>query len=179
MRSLAAPALLGVISIALLSQPASADQLDAAASQRVRVHGTVDGACGMGNGGSADFGELGSGGQQANFKVSLRCNVPFVLKFSAERGALTNRDFPHGQGPYAGSLPYTLDIAIPARRPAPVMLTGMLRSADLLGSQSISSAGAIADQGMDVRVTLGRVDSSAGLLAGNYGETITVTLSPI
>ena len=53
-----------------------------------------------------------------------------------------------------------------------------LRSADLAGAgQTFSSNGGIATEGMNATVTLGNRGTAAGLLGGDYVETIIVTLS--
>ena len=162
-----------------LASPALAADLEASSSQRLQIHGDVAQHCAISSPGNVDFGNLGGGGEQADLQFGLDCNVPFVMNVQAQYGALTNLEYPKGQGPYAGSLPYVLDFSIPARTPAASVITASLNSHDLIGGKSISSAGAIATEGMQVHVTLGHAEGEAGLLAGNYGETITITMSSI
>lgn len=157
----------------------AAAEIDASTVQRIRVHGDISQHCAINSPGPVEFGELGREGVQADLKFGLDCNMPFVMRVDAERGALTNVEFPKGQGPYSGTLPYVLAFAIPTRAPTARVLTRTFSGADLVGGRSISSQGAIATEGMDVRVTLGRASGEAGLIAGDYGETITITLSSI
>lgn len=164
-------------SFLMLTSPALATELDASSSQRLLVHGDVTQHCSISSPGNVDFGNLDRDGLQANLAMGLDCNVPFVMNVSAQYGALTNIQFPNGQGPYAGSVPYALDLSIPARTPAATVITDSFNSRDLIGGKSISSQGAIATEGMTVHVALGHAGGEAGLLAGDYGETITITLS--
>lgn len=170
-----------VIGTALLafSGHASAAELDPSSTQRIQIHGDITQHCAISSPDDVDFGNLEREGLHADLKFGLDCNLPFTMQVQAERGALTNLEFPRGQGPYSGSLPYTLDFAIPARSPAASVIKQTFNSRDLVGGKSISSNGAIATEGMDVRVTLGHAGGNAGLLAGDYGETITITLSSI
>ena len=163
----------------MTANAAQATEMDPRAAQQVRVHGDIAQHCAISSPGDVDFGNLEQPGLQADLKFGLDCNVPFIMQVEAERGALTNLEFPKGQGPYAGSLPYVLDFSIPARSPSATVIRRSIQGRDLLGGAAISSLGAIATEGMDVRVTLGRADGTAGLLAGNYGETITITLSSL
>lgn len=167
------------LGVGLVPAPAGASDIEADTTQRIHVHGDIMPHCAISSPGNVDFGDLEREGLGADLKFGLDCNVPFLMNVRAEHGALTNLEFPRGQGPYSGSLPYTLDFAIPGRRPSPTMIRETLNSRDLLGGKSISSNGAIATEGMDVRVTLGHAAGEAGLMAGSYGETITITLSSI
>jgi hypothetical protein len=157
--------------------PAAATELGAGSSQRLQIHGDVTQHCAIGSPGNVDFGNLDRDGLQADLAVGLDCNVPFVMNVEAQYGALTNIQYPNGQGPYAGSLPYSLDLSIPARTPEARVITDTFNSRDLIGGKSISSQGAIATDGMTVHVALGHAGGEAGLVAGDYGETITITLS--
>ena len=158
---------------------AHATELDAGESQRIRVHGDIAEHCAISSPHDVDFGDLERAATTTDLKFGLDCNVPFVMRIEAQRGALTNLAYPQGQGPYAGSLPYVLDFAIPARSPALSMIRQSFTGHDLVAGKSISTHGAIATAGMNVQVVLGRVEGEAGLLAGNYGETITITLAAI
>jgi spore coat protein U-like protein len=170
---------LGALALLIACAPAAASELDPAASQRIQIHGNVTQHCGIGSPGNVDFGNLERDGLQADLAFALDCNVPFVMNVEAQNGALTNLQYPSGQGPYAGSLPYVLDFSIPARSPSATVIRQTFNSHDLIGGKSISSQGAIATDGMQVHVTLGHAVGEAGLLAGNYGETITITMSSI
>ena len=101
------------------------------------------------------------------------------MQVQAQHGALTNQEYPQGQGPYAGSLPYALTFAIPTRMPNAAIVRRTFNGLDLIGGQMISSQGGIATEGMSVNVALGKSNSEAGLLAGEYGDTITLTISVI
>ncbi len=164
----------------LSGAPALAAELDHVSSLNLEVHGTVTERCGIGSPGDVNLGDLNYAGRQAEFKFGLECNVPFVMTVSAEHGSLTNREFPAGQGPYAGKLPYQIDLSIPVRKPGSSIVRRSFKSADLAGGgQSFSSSGGIATEGMEARVTIGAALGEAGLLAGDYSETISVTLSMI
>ena len=158
---------------------AQAADLPQAASQQIRVHGYIDQHCAISAPNEVDFGELQGAAKQADLKFGLDCNVPFVMQVQAQHGALTNQEYPQGQGPYAGSLPYALTFAIPTRRPGAAIVRRTFNSRDLIGGQMISSQGGIATEGMSVNVALGNSNSEAGLLAGEYGDTITLTISVI
>ena len=166
------------LSLSVLASPVSAAELEAAPSQRIQIHGDVTQHCAISSPGNVDFGNLEQDGLQADLTFGLDCNVPFVMNVEAQYGALTNIQYPSGQGPYAGSLPYVLDFSIPARTPSATIISDTFNSRDLIAGKSISSEGAIATDGMKVHVTLGHAVGEAGLLAGDYGETITITMSP-
>ena len=152
---------------------------DYASTQKIEVHGTVTEHCAIGSPGDVQLGELDQAGRQTELKFGLDCNVPFTMTVSAEHGSLTNRQYPKGQGPYAGSLPYRLDLSIPVRKPASSIVRRSFASRDLVGGRSFSSGGGIATQGMEATVTLGHPGGDAGLLGGDYSETIDVTISMI
>ena len=164
---------------ALCATSAQAADLPESSTQRIRVHGDVTQHCEISSPRDVDFGNLEGATKQMELKFGLDCNVPFVMQVQAQNGALTNLEYPRGQGPYAGSLPYSLSFAIPTRMPGAAIVRRSFNSGDLVGGQSISSQGGIATQGMDVSVALGKTNSEAGLIAGEYGETITLTLSVI
>lgn len=163
----------------MLPSAAFASELEANSTQRLQIHGDVTQHCGISSPGNVDFGNLERDGLQADLAFGLDCNVPFVMNVQAQYGALTNIQYPSGQGPYSGSLPYMLDLSIPGRTPAAIVINKSFNSRDLIGGESFSSNGAIATEGMQVHVTLGHAGGEAGLLAGNYGETITFTMSSI
>jgi hypothetical protein len=167
------------VSLLIAASPACASELEASASQRLQVHGDIAQHCSISSPGNVEFGNLERDGLQADLSFGLDCNVPFVMNVEAQYGALTNLEYPKGQGPYSGSVPYVLDFSIPARAPSAKLITDSFNSRDLVGGKSISSEGAIATDGMKIHVTLGHAGGEAGLLAGKYGETITITMSSI
>jgi spore coat protein U-like protein len=132
----------------------------------------------MGNPGGVNFGNLERPNLTADVEVSFYCNVPFTISLKAEHGALTNEREPNGEGPYAGSLPYTLGLTVPVNLPGSSLLQGNFGSGALAGGQSLSSGGGIALNGFDLHVALGAPASDAGLVAGHYSETIVITVAP-
>lgn len=142
------------------------------------VHGTIGQHCAMGGVGGMNFGDLTRPDLQASAAIQFSCNVPFQVKVQAANGGLTNQTFPNGQGPYSGSLPYTIGFAVPVRKPAEWMVSADFNSRDLRAGRTFNSAGGIATQGMMLNVALGRPSGEAGLLAGDYSETIVITVTP-
>ncbi|WP_253190368.1 hypothetical protein [Sphingomonas sp. LM7] len=161
-----------------LATPAAAQEISNAKSVDISVQGSIAQRCQMGAIPTADFGDLTRPGKVAAAKVALDCNVPFTMLIKAQNGALVHSDMPHGQGPYAGTVPYSLDIELPVRRPATEMISKVFEGRALLGGQAISSAGGIAMDGLLLKLSLGSVSSEAGLLAGQYGEVIEITIAP-
>ena len=169
----------GFGAVAFAASAIRAADLPQAASQQLRVHGDIAQHCSISAPSDVDFGNLEGAATQADLKFGLDCNVPFVMQVRAQNGALTNQEYPRGQGPYAGSLPYALTFAIPTRKPATATVRKTFNSRDLIAGQQISTQGGIATEGMSVNVALGKTNSDAGLLAGEYGDTITLTISVI
>jgi hypothetical protein len=132
----------------------------------------------MGNPGGVDFGDLNRPNLTADIDVSLYCNVPFTIEIEAQNGALTNTLYPGGQGPFAGSLPYRLGLSVPVRLPTTSVVQDDFDSVALVAGKSLSSGGGIALDGMQLHVALGAPASDAGLLSGNYSETIVITVAP-
>lgn len=159
--------------------PAGAETIDDLKSLTLNVHGEISQHCAMASIANMDFGDLTQPNLRASTRVGFNCNVPFNLKIEAANGALANTEYPHGQGPYAGSVPYTIDVAIPVRKPRPAEIDGSFTSRDLMAGRTISSAGGIALQDMGFTVALLPPASSVGLLAGHYSETIVITVAPI
>jgi hypothetical protein len=158
--------------------PAAAQEISNVKSLDIAVQGSIAQRCQMGTIPTADFGDLTRPGGFAAAKVALDCNVPFTMLIKAQNGALVHSELPHGQGPYAGSVPYSLDIEMPVRRPTAELISKVFEGRSLLGGQAISSAGGIAMDGLLLRLSLGSVSSEAGLLAGQYGEVIEITIAP-
>jgi hypothetical protein len=124
------------------------------------------------------FGDLTRPDLQASAAVQFSCNVPFRVKVQAAHGGLTNTAYPRGQGPFAGSLPYTIGFSIPVFKPSEWLVDRTFNSRDLTGGRTFDSAGGIATRGMTLSVALGRPSGDAGLLAGDYSETIVITVTP-
>lgn len=180
---------LGVCSVAIaacaVSTAAVAESAPSADTSRLGVFdnrldvalvGRINARCELGGGGDIDFGEL-TGGEVATAQMALECNVPFDISLTSARGGLAHMTMPRGQGPFAGTLPYDVRVRVPTLRPEPGVLEGRFRSDDLISRQSLSSGNAIAAGGarLEIRTAM---PSGAGLLAGSYTETLTVTLSP-
>lgn len=162
----------------VIAMPASADEIVAAKSLEINVHGHVAQNCAMGQIGDMAFGDLTRPGLSAAARVQFRCNVPFDMKIQAAHGGLANVQFPQGQGPYAGTLPFTMDVAIPVRKPFASLVERSFSSRELMSGATLSSGGGIATDGLSLSVSLGPPPREAGLLAGQYSETIVVTVTP-
>lgn len=172
-------ALIGTTAM-IAAQPASAEVLGNAKTIDLNVHGSISQHCAMGSIGDMDFGDITRPNLSASTRVAFDCNVPFTLKVEAANGALTNAEHPTGQGGYAGMLPYTIDLSIPVRKPQAAELKRSFASRDLVAGRTLSSDGGIALDGMALTVALGRPGGeSAGLLAGDYGDAIVITVTPI
>ncbi|MDT8759266.1 hypothetical protein MZO42_11210 [Sphingomonas psychrotolerans] len=175
---LAGAAVGAALFLGVAASPAAAQEISNVKSMDIAVQGSIAQRCQMGAIPTADFGELSRAGRFAAAKVALDCNVPFTMLIKAQNGALVHSEMPHGQGPYAGSVPYSLDVELPVRRPATELISKVFEGRSLLGGQAISSAGGIAMDGLLLRLSLGSVSSEAGLLAGQYGEVIEITIAP-
>lgn len=161
-----------------LATPAAAQEISNVKSVDIAVQGSIAQRCQMGSMPTADFGDLTRPGKAAAVKVALDCNVPFKMQIKAQNGALAHSEMPNGSGPYAGSIPYVLDVELPVRRPTTEMISKIFEGRSLTGGQTISSAGGIAMDGLLLRLSLGSVTKEAGLLAGQYGEVIEITIAP-
>ncbi|AMK18313.1 MULTISPECIES: hypothetical protein [Sphingobium] len=147
-------------------------------SVELNVHGRIMEQCAIGNAGDMNFGDITRPDLKASARVSFSCNVPFRVDVRSAHGGLTNDSFPNGQGPYAGRLPYSLGFQIPVLKPSASLVAQTFSSSELMGGRSFNSAGGIAVDGMALTVALGRPSGEAGLLAGNYSETIIISVSP-
>ncbi|GGC43155.1 hypothetical protein GCM10011371_33260 [Novosphingobium marinum] len=166
---------LGVIACPGISQ---ADAISDAREIELVVQGSIRQQCAIGSIGDMDFGNLERRGLGAEARVAFHCNMPFTMMIEAQNGALANTLMPSGQGPYSGSLPYSLSVEMPLRHPTSQTITRSFSSRQLQAGGSISSNGGIATDGMLLSVELGQPSGEAGLLAGDYAETITITVSP-
>lgn len=162
-----------------LATPAAAHEIDNARSIDIAVSGSISEYCSMGGIADMDFGNLERRGLNRTTQVAFNCNMPFTMKINGERGALTHSTMPNGQGPFGGQLPYSLFVEMPVRHPATQMLNKSFSSRQLVAGGIISSNGGIATDGMVLGVELGLPSGEAGLLAGDYSEVITITVSPI
>lgn len=172
-------ALVMAIVMMIMAQPASAEILDNAKSIDLNVHGEISQHCAMGAIGDMNFGDLTRLNISASQRIAFSCNLPFNMKIEAANGGLTNTLYPHGQGPYSGTLPYTIDVAIPVRKPQSAEVERSFNSRELMGGRTFSSDGGVAFDGMGLTVALGRPSGEAGLLAGSYAETIVITVTPV
>lgn len=158
---------------------ASASETDEGTSEAIRVHGDIEQHCQIDALKSVDLGDLQRSNISADLRFGLNCNTPFVLQIRASNGALTNIALPNGDGPYSGKLPYSIALALPVRHPAISVIARTFSSTSLQGGQQISSQGGIATDGFVLSLVGGQPGGSAGLLAGDYSETITLTISVI
>ena len=172
------PVVLAALACATFAGRANAADIDNVRSLDLGVRGTIAQHCAMGDIPNVDFGDITRPGLTVATRVALSCNVPFNMTIRAQNGGLANDHYPRGQGPYAGTLPYRIGIAMPVRRPNQSVVARDFDSRELTGGREISTAGAIAVDGMALNISLGRPSGEAGLLAGNYGETIEITIAP-
>lgn len=163
---------------AVIATPASADEIGGGKAVEINVHGRISEHCAMGPIGNMAFGDLTRPGLTAAARVQFSCNMPFDMTIQAAHGGLANVQYPQGQGPYAGTLPFTMDVAIPVRKPSSSLVGRSFSSRELMGGATLSSAGGIATEGFTLSVALGAPPREAGLLAGQYAETVIITVSP-
>lgn len=162
----------------LIALPAHADEVDNLRKIDIAISGSIRQQCALGSIGDMDFGNLQRRGLGAETRVAFNCNMPFTMTIRGRNGGLVNTLMPGGQGPYGGMLPYSLAVQMPVRHPAVQMLSRSFGSRQLQAGGTISSNGGIASDGMLLTVELGTPSGEAGLLAGEYAETITITVSP-
>lgn len=153
-----------------------ADTIESTSGLDVAVTGRIVSDCRLSGGGSIDLGEL-TGNEVVTADFGLRCNVPFDISFESARGGLAHVTKPRGEGPFAGTLAYTLNVAVPTRSPRDGMMSAAYASADLTARKTLSSGEAIAAGGGRLQIRTQR-PQGAGLLAGDYVETISVILQP-
>lgn len=171
-------AALCVLAGGMAVQPAAAETIDNVRSLDMTVQGHVSQRCAMGSAVGTDLGELRGGRIAVATKMALDCNLPFMMSIRAQNGAIQHATTPQGQGGYSGSLPYRLKVELPVRRPDLELISKEFDGRSLLGGQAISSAGGIALDGLQLRLDVAGASGSAGLLAGNYGEVIEITITP-
>lgn len=157
---------------------ANAEEISNVKSVEMAVQGHIAERCAMGSSATSELGDLTRPGITAAAQFQLECNLPFIMSIKARNGALAHATMPTGQGGYAGSVPYSLDVELPVRRPTPEMISKVFDGHALTGGQDISSRGGIATDGLLLKLSLGDPGGGAGLLAGNYSEIIEITISP-
>lgn len=170
--------LLVCAALALGAAPAHADELDYGPQVDIVVSGVISPRCGLGSVGDMDFGDLTKPKPGFRQRVALDCNIPFTMTIVGQSGALANTRMPQGQGPYAGTVPYAIGIELPVRHPAPQTISRTFASHQLRAGGSLTTNGGIATDDMYLAVEVGTPTGQAGLLAGEYSETITITISP-
>ncbi len=169
---------------ALIALPAAAESSTVPADIRasmgdrldVKLTGRIEARCLMSGGGAIDFGEL-RGGEGAKANFGLDCNVPFDIDIRSARGGLAHATLPQGQGPFAGLLLYDLRMTVPTLRPTPDEVEGRYTSSELIGARKLSSGDGIGAGGGTLEFQM-RPPAGAGLLAGGYQETLTLTVTP-
>ncbi|MEL6239529.1 MAG: hypothetical protein AAFQ90_13185 [Pseudomonadota bacterium] len=173
-------ALFGALGWAIIgAQAAIAQSLDDAESFDLVLSGAVTEQCALGAISDIDFGNLERRGLAAQSDVAFYCNVPFTMRVQGAHGALTHTTMPAGQGPYTGAVEYSMGISMPLRNPSRRVVDRTFSSRALQAGGVVSSNGAIATEGMRLSIALSPHAGPAGLLAGDYSETITITVSPL
>ena len=164
---------------AAFAAPVHASEIDNVRTLDIAVSGSVRQHCALGGVPDMDFGNLERRGLGVETRVAFDCNVPFTMTIKGASGALTHTRMPNGQGPYGGALPYSLAVEMPVRYPSTQMVSRSFNSKQIQAGGVISSNGGIATDGMVLAVQLGIPSGEAGLLAGDYAETITISVTPI
>lgn len=161
---------------ALSDAPAKNVETQLSPRLSVTLTGEIAAQCGVSGGNDLALGEL-RGNQSASSSFGLNCNVPFNVGVQALNGGLAHAETPRGQAAYAGQLNYSLRVTIPVLEPRPALLRADFQSAEIVSGRTISSGNAIAAGG-------GRIDlrthalPESGLLAGDYHETLSLTIEP-
>lgn len=143
----------------------------------VEVAGHITPRCGMGSIADRHLGEITGGGMSLRTELALDCNVPFALTFASANGGLAHRTLPLGQGPYSGRLGYQMQVDLPVRLPAQQTVTTSFNSDQMRAGAVVSSLNGISDGPARIRMNF-ETAAGAGLLAGRYSETVTITLAP-
>ncbi len=158
-----------------LAKP-NADSMQTGKTLTLTVAGRVTPRCEIDGGGDIDFGRL-TGNRTATARFGLDCNVPFQLTFQSSRGGLAHETLAGGQGPFAGTLGYDVSVKVPTRTPEPVDIAGAFTSAELRGGRTLSSGSGVAAGGGLMTITTQR-PTGAGLLAGDYSDSLRITIAP-
>jgi hypothetical protein len=168
----------GLAGAAFASDAGRPDTPKRATSVEIAVSGYVRSSCQLPVINDVDLGDLTEGPQTIRFDFPLACNTPFELDVRSG-GALAHQVSPEGQGGFAGTLGYALDISLPLRGSATTRVAH--RS---FPSAQLAGAGATISTGDDISAGDGSITLSVsqappdGLLAGRYGDTITMVLRP-
>lgn len=167
----------------LVAAPASADNSDKGIvasfkSLDLALHGHIRESCEVSGGQAIDLGPDLRGGISVPGVFGLKCNTPFELTVASSQGGLAHRELPGGQGPYAGTLTYTVDVKVPVWKSAKVagVLHGQFNSTELFGKRTMSSGDAIAAGGGEFTLRT-QEPRGAGLLAGEYSDSLTITVA--
>ena len=160
-------------------QAAMAQGVDGVTDLDLVVSGSVVEQCALGSVSDIDFGNLEQRGLERQAEVAFYCNLPFTMTINGANGALAHNQMPAGQGPYAGALEYSMGISMPTRSPSRRVVKRTFNSRTLQAGGVLNSNGAIATEGMLLSIELAPPSRPAGLLAGEYSETITITVSPL
>ena len=96
------------LAAAAVAATAHANEVDNIKAVDIAVSGSIRQHCAIGSVNDMDFGDLERRGLGIRSRVAFDCNVPFTMTIKSVQGALTNIAMPNGQGPYGGSLPYSL-----------------------------------------------------------------------
>jgi hypothetical protein len=159
-----------------LSTPSSTIGIDVGTRLNLGLSGNIASRCLLSGGGDIRFGEL-RGGEAARAAFGLDCNVPFTIDIRSAKGGLAHTTLPGGQGPFAGTLEYDMRLVIPTVSPQPVTVEGRFTSRELMGRRSVSSGDGISAGNGLIEFQM-RQPEGAGLLAGDYNETVTLTITP-
>lgn len=169
-------AVVGAVAVLAGAGAVRADSIESTSGFDVAVTGRIVSDCRLSGGGTIDFGEL-TGNEVVTADFGLRCNVPFDLSFESSRGGLAHVTKPRGEGPFAGTLAYTLNVAVPTLSPQEGVMSAAFSSADLVARKTLTSGDAVAAGGGRLQIRT-QLPQGAGLLAGEYVEVLNVTLQP-
>lgn len=145
----------------------------------VSLQGRLEARCQASGGGTLDLGPNLRGGLVVQAGFGLDCNVPFAIKVTSGSGGLAHTMSPDGQGPFAGLLSYTIDVRVPtetAAGPGPIV-GGSFGSASR-SKTFVSGLDGIASGGGVLSIVT-NAPEGAGLLAGTYSDTVTITVSAL
>jgi len=146
------------------------------ASLNVVLAGHITAKCSVGGGGTINLGELAHD-KQATARFDVGCNVPFEMIFRSASGGIAHATRPEGEGPYVGVVPYRLDVTVPALSPLPTQLHADFTSNQMVAGASLHSGDAIAAGGGELRLQT-EMTQGRDLLAGQYGDSITIVINP-
>jgi len=143
----------------------------------IEVAGHIPSRCAMGSIADRNLGGIDGGGMSLRTELALDCNVPFALTFASANGGLAHTTLPLGQGPYVGRLGYEMQVDLPIRLPTRQTVSSAFTSNQMRAGAVVSSLNGISDGPARIRMFF-ETATGAGLLAGHYSETVTITLAP-